>query len=90
MASPARPAAAWAAAITVAWPSRLGAAKPSLTAPSLLTAEPRITAEMASPSASACSSRLSTTTPAPLPKTVPWAASSNGRQCPSREVIQPA
>ena len=40
-------------------------------APSLLIAEPRITAWIVSPSASASSSRLSTTTPTPSPPTVP-------------------
>ena len=58
---------------TAAWPSTLGAVKPTLRAPSLLTAVPRITARMWSPSASASASRLSTTTPTPLPQTVPVA-----------------
>ena len=49
-----------------------------LSEPSLLMAEPRITAWMVSPSASASASRLSTTTPAPLPPTVPWACGVEG------------
>ena len=42
-----------ASAITPAWPSTLGAVKPTFSAPSLLIAEPLITAWMVSPSASA-------------------------------------
>ena len=55
--------------------------------PSLLTAAPRITAWMVSPSARASSSRFKTTTAAPAPPRVPCAAASNARQCPSGEKI---
>ena len=40
------PATAWASAITDAWPSILGAMKPTFLEPSLLMALPRITARM--------------------------------------------
>ncbi len=52
---------------------------------SLLTADPTITACTRSPSASASTSRRSTTTPAPLPKIVPFASASKARQWPSGE-----
>ena len=52
------PATARASAITSACPSTPGAVKPTLPAPSLLMAEPRITASIVSPSASASASRL--------------------------------
>ncbi|KRD23270.1 hypothetical protein ASE41_09670 [Streptomyces sp. Root264] len=79
-----------ASATTSACPSALGAVKPNFREPSLLTADPRITAWITSPSASASSRRLSTTTPAPLPGTVPEALSSNARQCPSGETTPPS
>jgi hypothetical protein len=73
------------ASITAAaCPRTPGALNPILSAPSLLTAEDRITARMSSPSRSASPSSFSTTTPTPVPKIVPFAAASNGRQCPSR------
>jgi hypothetical protein len=63
----------------------LGAVNAPLSEPSLLTAVARITARTLSPSARAASSRLSSTTPAPLPKMVPRALASNVRMCPSGE-----
>ena len=42
------------------------------------------------PVASASSSRLSTTMPAPLPPTVPRAAASKARQQPSGEAMPPS
>ncbi len=71
-------------------PRRWGAVKPTLLAPSLLIAEPRITAWIVSPSARARSSGLSTTTPSPLPGTVPLAWASKARQWPSRERMSPS
>ncbi len=84
------PAMASAIATTSACPVTEGAVKPALAEPSLLSAAPRTTARMASPSASASSRRLRTTTPAPLPGTVPRAAASNGRQRPSGERMPPS
>ncbi len=84
MSSGPTPASSMARVTTSACRSALGAVKPTLCAPSLLTATARITAEIRSPSARASVSRLSTTTPAPLPKIVPVAAASKGRQWPSR------
>jgi hypothetical protein len=49
----------------------------------LFTAEPRMTAWIVSPSSRASSRRRRTTTPTPLPKTVPRASWSNDLQCPS-------
>ena len=76
--------------MTSAWPSALGAVKPSFAAPSLLMAEARMTAWMGLPSASASDSRLSTTTPTPLPNSVPCPCASKGRQCPSGDAMPPA
>ncbi len=70
-------------------PSTPGALKPTLAAPSLLTAEPRITACTVSPSASARSRRLSRTAATPLPPTVPSARASKARQRPVGERIEP-
>ncbi len=84
-----RPAAAHASVIAAVCWSTPGAVKPTLPAPSLVTAVPRITARTGSPSASASSSRRSTSTPTPLPGTVPAAFSSKGRQRPSGEKIPP-
>ena len=50
--------------------------------PSWLTAEPQITASTRSPSRCASVNRLSTTTPAPSPRTNPSAAASNARHLP--------
>jgi hypothetical protein len=83
-------ASACAVAITWACPATLGAAKPAFSAPSLFTAELRITACTLSPSASASDNRLSTTTAAPLPGIVPWARASNGRHRPSGENRPPS
>ena len=83
------PAIASASSTTSACPSTLGAVKPTFCAPSLLMAEPRITARTGSPSASASASRRSTTTPIPLPPTVPAARASKARQYPSGDVIPP-
>jgi hypothetical protein len=63
---------------------------PAFWAPSLLMALPRITACTMSRSAIASARRFSTTTPTPLPKTVPAAFSSNVRQWPSGETIPPS
>jgi hypothetical protein len=79
------PASAKARATTRACPSTLGAVMPTLAAPSLFTALPSSTAYTSSPSARASSSRLSATTPTPLPNTAPLACSSKDRQCPSAE-----
>ena len=76
--------------MTSAWPSTLGAVKPTLSAPSLLIADPLITAWIVSPSATAASSRFSTTTPTPLPTTVPRASASNARQWPSGDRMPPS
>ena len=82
-------AASRAARTTRVWPSAPGAVKPTLRAPSLLTAVPLITARMRSPSASASSSRLSTTIPMPLLNMVPWALASKARTRPSGELTSP-
>ncbi len=84
------PASASASATTSAWPTTLGALKPTLSEPSLLTAEPRITARTVSPSARASASRLSTTTPAPSPNTQPRAPASKVRTCPSGDSMPPS
>ncbi len=68
---------------------RSGAREAILAEPSLLIAEPRMTAWIRSPSSSASWSGLSTTTPTPLPKTVPSARASKARQWPSRRQIAP-
>lgn len=65
------PAVSCASRTAAAWPATLGAVKPIRPEPSLVTAEPRTTARMWSPSASASARRLRTTTPTPLPATVP-------------------
>ena len=83
------PAAASAASITAHCRSRLGAVKLCFSAPSLLTAEPLITACTVSPAASASSSRRSTTTPTPLPGTVPAASAAKARQWPSGAWMPP-
>ncbi|CAM4176200.1 hypothetical protein COSO111634_34420 [Corallococcus soli] len=49
-----------------------------------------MTAYTRSPSRTASASRLSTTTPKPLPSTVPRAFASNARQWPSGERIIPS
>ncbi len=74
---------------TSACPSTPGALKPTLAAPSLLTAEPRITACTVSPSASARSRRLSRTAATPLPPTVPSASASKARHRPVGDRIDP-
>ncbi|CAM3655173.1 hypothetical protein COSO111634_22080 [Corallococcus soli] len=84
------PAFACAVAMTVACPSTPGAAKLIFAAPSLLTATPRSTAWISSPSACASDSRLSTTAPTPSLKRVPVALASKGRQCPSWESMPPS
>ncbi len=71
---------AWAAAMTSAWPAALGADRLALSAPSLFTAKPVITASMGSPSARASSRRRSATMPMPSPNTVPPASRLKGRQ----------
>jgi hypothetical protein len=80
------PAIATACAIASAWPSTLGAVKPTLLPPSLLIALPSTTARTVSPSAIASESRFTSTVPTPLPHTVPLAPASNGRTCPSGDV----
>ena len=70
--------------------STLGAVKPTFMDPSLLTAEPRMTAWILSPSAMASSIRLSTTIATPSAKTVPLASASNGRVCPSFDRMPPS
>ncbi len=80
MCSGPRPAVAWAMRITRAWPSVPGAVKPTLRAPSLFVADPLITASIWSPSRRASASRFSSTTPTPLPLTVPLASASKARQ----------
>src|SRR5262245_156800 len=72
--------------MAIAWPFVLGAVYPALVAPSLLIADPRITARMGSPSRKAALKGLSTT-PSPEPKTVPPARTSKGRVDPSGEYI---
>ena len=58
--------------------------------PSLLMADPLITAWIVSPSASASASRFSTTTPTPLPHTVPAASRVEGPAVPvGRERSRP-
>jgi hypothetical protein len=84
------PARACASAITSAWPSRLGAVKPTRWAPSLLTAADRMTASTWSPFASASSRRFNATTPTPQPGTVPLASTSNARQWPSGDRMLPS
>ncbi len=74
---------------TSTWPATPGALKPALPAPSLLTAEPRMTACTGSPSASAWSSRLSSTAATPLPPTVPSASASKARQRPVGDRTDP-
>ncbi len=61
-----------------------------LARPSLLVAVARITACTGRPCASASPSRCSTTAPAPLAGTVPFAAAPKGRQRPSGEAIMPS
>jgi hypothetical protein len=56
----------------------------------LLIAEPRTTACTVSPSAKAAARGFSTTTPAPLPPTVPPARASKARLWPSGEAIPPS
>ncbi|SKZ32681.1 Uncharacterised protein [Mycobacteroides abscessus subsp. abscessus] len=63
-----------------------GAVSP-LDRPSWLVAEPRITAKTRSPSRTASVRRLSTTTPAPSPRTKPSAATSNALHRPRGESI---
>src|SRR5919199_4475166 len=75
--------------MTSAWPVTEGAVKPTLRAPSLLMAEPRMTAWMVSPSARASARRLRTTRPRPLPKRAPWAWASKVRQWPSGDSWPP-
>src|SRR5271154_573664 len=75
------PALAYAARSTAIWAAGLGAISP-LERPSWLTAEPQITASTRSPSRCASVNRLSTTTPAPSPRTNPSAAASNARHLP--------
>src|SRR5271166_2376497 len=75
------PALAYAARSTAIWAAGLGAISP-LERPSWLTAEPQITASTRSPSRCASVSRLSTTTPAPSPRTNPSAAASKARHLP--------
>ncbi len=70
-------------------PAAPGAANPRLSAPSLVTAEPRITACTVSPSASARASGLRRTAAAPLPPTVPSAAASKARTAPVGERVEP-
>ncbi len=74
-----------AARITSVWPAALGAVNPTLRRPSLFTAEPRTTARIRSPSATASSSRFSTTAPTPSPEEVPAASAAKARQRPSGE-----
>lgn len=83
------PAARWAALTTSTCPRTPGAVKPARSLPSLFTAEPRSTAWMWSPSATASDSRFSTVIPHPWPPTTPSAAVSNGLQTPEGEVIPP-
>jgi hypothetical protein len=71
-------------AITSRCPSGFGAITPS-DRPSLFTAEPLMTARMASRLRSALASGLSMTAPAPSPGTKPSAAASNTRQRPVGE-----
>ena len=59
-----------------------GTVSPTL-APTWLTAEPRTTPQMRSPSASAALSRFNTTTPQPSPRTNPLAPASKALQRPS-------
>ena len=84
------PALASAARSAAACPSTLGAVKPTLAVPSLLLAEPRMTARTVSPSATASSRRFRTTAPTPLPPTTPWARASKARVWPSGEAIPPS
>jgi hypothetical protein len=84
------PAADSASTTTPACPATPGAVKLALSAPSLFTAVPRITARIRAPSSRASRRRRRTTTPTPLPNTVPAALASNARQCPSGETMLPS
>lgn len=85
----ASPAASSAARMTSPCPLADGAVYAILSAPSLLTAVPAITAAIRSPSRRASASRLRTTAPTPSLGTVPPASASKGRQCPSSARIPP-
>lgn len=74
--------------MTAVWPRGDGALKPALSAPSLLTADPRTTPYGAG-CASASPRRRSTMAMTPDPPIVPLAAASKGRQHPSGETIPP-
>ena len=64
----------------------LGTVNPAL-APFWLTAEPAITPQIRSPSASASLNRFKITIPQPSPRTKPSAAESKVRHCPLRDSI---
>src|SRR5262249_22759352 len=78
------PASARAARMTRCCASSFGAVNP-LDAPSWLTAEPRITAQIRRPWRRASDNRSSTSTPAPSPQPVPSAASANDLHRPSAD-----
>ena len=73
-----------------ACPSTLGALKPILRSPSLLTAEARITAWTVQFWSRASASRLRTTVATPEPKIVPSPSLSKGRQRPSALRMPPS
>ncbi|SKS01336.1 Uncharacterised protein [Mycobacteroides abscessus subsp. abscessus] len=72
--------------MTSTWPLILGAAKPALFPPSLLTAVPLMMPSIESPSATAFDARLSRTMPMPSPTNVPSADASNARHRPDVEM----
>ena len=83
------PAIACASAMTSACPSTPGAVYPTFNEPSLLTADPLITARIRSPSATPHPS-FQDDNSQPSPQTVPRALASKARQWPSGEFIIPS
>ena len=76
-----------ASVITSAWALSLGTVNPALV-PSWLRADPRITPQIRSPSASASLSLFSTTIPQPSPRTKPLAEASKALHFPSGDNIR--
>ena len=73
--------------MTLCWAVPLGTVRPVLV-PSWLSAEPRITPQIRSPSASASLSLFSTTIPQPSPRTKPLAEASKALHRPSGDNIR--
>src|SRR5690242_18938035 len=84
-----KPATASASVTTRVWPETLGARYPTFWDPSLLTADPRITASTRLPSRHGSLSRRSTTHPTALHFAVPAAFASKARQFPLGDRISP-